>query len=96
MYSVFLDWVFIEDNSRELNQFITAPNKIRKDLCFTILVPKNSHFTSQLDQFDNVEYVQDVENSFKEPAKEIPVIPYIIKYINTKLNKLQRDTQTAV
>jgi len=55
LYSVFLDWVFIEDNSRELNQFITALNKKRKDLYFTILVPKKSHFTRQLDQFDNVE-----------------------------------------
>ena len=96
MYSVFLDWVFIEDNSRELNQFITALNKIRKDLYFTILVPKNSHFTRQLDQFDNVEYVQDVENRFEEPGKEISAMPYISKYIYNKLNKLQKDTQTAL
>ncbi|HIF27701.1 MAG TPA: hypothetical protein EYQ40_04085 [Candidatus Marinimicrobia bacterium] len=96
MYSVFLDWVFIEDNSRELNQFITAMNKIRKDLYFTILVPAKSHFTRQLDQFDNVEYVQDVENRFEEPGKEISSIPYISKYIYNKLNKLQKDTQTAL
>lgn len=96
MYSVFLDWVFIEDNSRELNQFITALNKKRKDLYFTILVPKNSHFTRQLDQFDNVEYVQDVENRFEEPGKEISAMPYISKYIYNKLNKLQKNTQTAL
>ena len=96
MYSVFLDWVFIEDNSRELNQFITAMNKIRKDLYFTILVPAKSHFTRQLDQFDNVEYVQDVENRFEEPGKEISAMPYISKYIYNKLNKLQKDTQTAL
>ena len=96
MYSVFLDWVFIEDNSRELNQFITAMNKIRKDLYFTILVPEKSHFTRQLDQFDNVEYVQDVENRFEEPGKEISAMPYISKYIYNKLNKLQKDTKTAL
>ncbi len=96
MFSVFLDWVFIEDNSRELNQFITAMNKIRKDLYFTILVPAKSHFTRQLDQFDNVEYVQDVENRFEEPGKEISVMPYISKYIYNKLNKLQKNTQTAL
>jgi len=96
LYSVFLDWVFIEDNSRELNQFITAMNKIRKDLYFTILVPAKSHFTRQLDQFDNVEYVQDVENRFEEPGKEIFAMPYISKYIYNKLNKLQKDTQTAL
>ena len=81
MYSVFLDWVFIEDNSRELNQFITTINKLRKDLYFTILGPKKSHFTRQLDQFDNVEYVQDVENRFEDPGKEISAMPYISKYI---------------
>ena len=96
MHSVFLDWVFIEDNSKELNQFIAAINKIRKDLYFTILVPKKSHFTRQLDQFDNVEYVQDVENRFEEPGKEISAIPYISKYIYNKLNKLQKDTQTVL
>ena len=96
MYSVFLDWVFIEDNSRELNQFITALNKKRKDLYFTILVPKKSHFTRQLDQFDNVEYVQDVENRFEEPGKEISAMPYISKYIYNKLNKLQKHTQTVL
>ena len=81
MYSVFLDWVFIEDNSKELNQFITAMNKTRKDLYFTILVPSKSHFTRLLDQFDNVEYVKDVENRFEEPGKEISAMPYISKYI---------------
>ena len=91
MYSVFLDWVFIEDNSRELNQFITAMNKTRKDLYFTILVPAKSHFTRLLDQFDNVEYVKDVENRFEEPGKEISTMPYISKYIYNKLNKLQKD-----
>ncbi len=96
MFSVFLDWVFIEDNSRELNQFITAMNKIRKDLYFTILVPAKSRFTRLLDQFDNVEYVQDVENRFEEPGKEISAIPYISKYIYNKLNKLQKDNQTAL
>ena len=96
MYSVFLDWVFIEDNSRELNQFITALNKTRKDLYFTILVPAKSHFTRLLDQFDNVEYVKDVENRFEEPGKEIFAMPYISKYIYNKLNKLQKDTQTAL
>ena len=96
MYSVFLDWVFIEDNSRELNQFITALNKTRKDLYFTILVPAKSHFTRLLDQFDNVEYVKDVENRFEEPGKEISAMPYISKYIYNKLNKLQKDTQTAL
>ena len=96
MYSVFLDWVFIEDNSRELNQFITAMNKVRKDLYFTILVPAKSHFTRLLDQFDNVEYVKDVENRFEEPGKEISTMPYISKYIYNKLNKLQKDTQTAL
>ena len=96
MHSVFLDWVFIEDNSKELNQFIAAINKIRKDLYFTILVPKKSHITRQLDQFDNVEYVQDVENRFEEPGKEISAMPYISKYIYNKLNKLQKNTQTAL
>jgi len=96
LYSVFLDWVFIEDNSRELNQFITALNKTRKDLYFTILVPAKSHFTRLLDQFDNVEYVKDVENRFEEPGKEISAMPYISKYIYNKLNKLQKDTQTAL
>ena len=96
MYSVFLDWVFIEDNSRELNQFITALNKTRKDLYFTILVPAKSHFTRLLDQFDNVEYVKDVENRFEEPGKEISAMPYISKYIYNKLNKLQKETQTAL
>jgi len=71
-------------------------NKIRKDLYFTILVPEKSHFTRQLDQFDNVEYVQDVENRFEEPGKEISAMPYISKYIYNKLNKLQKDTQTAL
>ena len=96
MYSVFLDWVFIEDNSRELNQFITTINKLRKDLYFTILVPGKSYFTRQLDQFDNVEYVQDVENRFEEPGKEISAMPYISKYIYSKINKLQKDTQNAI
>ena len=70
MYSVFIDWVFMEDNSKELNEFLNAINKKRNDLFFTILVPKKSHFTRRLDQFKNVEYVQDVENRFEEPGKE--------------------------
>ena len=59
-------------------------------------MPKNSHFTRQLDQFDNVEYVQDVENRFEEPGKEISAMPYISKYIYNKLNKLQKHTQTVL
>jgi hypothetical protein len=59
-------------------------------------VPAKSHFTREVDQFDNVEYVQDVENRFEEPGKEISAMPYISKYIYNKLNKLQKNTQTAL
>jgi hypothetical protein len=59
-------------------------------------VPEKSHFTRQLDQFDNVEYVQDVENRFEEPGKEISAMPYISKYIYNKLNKLKKNTPTAL
>ena len=88
MYSVFIDWVFMEDNSKELNEFLTAINNKRNDLFFTILVPKKSHFTRRLDQFKNVEYVQDVENRFEEPGKEISSMTYINKYIYIYCNNL--------
>ena len=71
-------------------------NKIRKDLHFTVLVPAKSHFTRRLDQFENVEYVQDVENRFEDPGKEISAMPYISKYIYNKLSKLQKDTRTGL
>jgi len=86
----------MEDNSKELNGFLTAMNKKRNDLFFTILVPKKSHFTRRLDQFKNVEYVQDIENRFEEPGKEISSMPYINKYIYDKLDTLKKNHQTGL
>ena len=86
----------MEDNSKELNEFLTAMNKKRNDIYFTILVPTKSHFTRRLDQFKNVEFVQDVENRFEEPGKEISSMPYINKYIYDKLNKLQKNNQSGL
>ncbi len=86
----------MEDNSKELNEFLNAINKKRNDLFFTILVPKKSHFTRRLDQFKNVEYVQDVENRFEEPGKEISAMPYINKYIYDKLDVLQKNNQSGL
>ena len=86
----------MEDNSKELNGFLTAMNKKRNDLFFTILVPKKSHFTRRLDQFKNVEYVQDIENRFEEPGKEISSMPYINKYIYDKLDTLKKNHQIGL
>ena len=86
----------MEDNSKELNGFLTAMNKKRNDLFFTILVPKKSHFTRRLDQFKNVEYVKDIENRFEEPGKEISSMPYINKYIYDKLDTLQKDHHSGL